>query len=307
MIKYKCNKCEKEFNQKSKYDSHMKRKTSCKKKLKYIDLFCGMGSFHYSFQKFGFECVMASDICEPAKKTYQENFKIQPLDDICLIDPKTIKPYDILCAGFPCQPFSQCGKQMGFDDERGTMFFQVMKFVKENIPKIVILENVKGLLKHDNGNTFNTMKLKLEEEGYDVIHKILVCSDYGIPQMRNRLFIIGFKNINVKEIDKFFDLTQYEKSTTLSKYLGKKFEKDTAYTLRCGGKNSPINDRHNWDGYWVDKKEYRLTISDGLKLQGFSNYTMKGKTNEQWKMLGNTIPTVFTEIIGKQIIKHCKF
>lgn len=273
-------------------------------KVKYIDLFCGIGSFHYSFQKLGFECVMASDIYKPAQDNYKKNYNMSVLDDICDIEPSSIENYDILCAGFPCQPFSQAGHHKGFQDKRGTMFSQVMRFVKHNTPKVVILENVQALLNHDTGNSFRTIQTDLENEGYSVVHKVLKCSDYGIPQMRKRLFIVGFKNIVTQNLDKFFDLSAYERTTTLTEYLGQNFRKDTAYTLRCGGKHSPINDRHNWDGYWVDDKEYRLTIEDGLKLQGFDEYDLVGKTNEKWKLLGNTIPTIFTEIIGRQIIKH---
>jgi DNA (cytosine-5)-methyltransferase 1 len=272
--------------------------------VKYIDLFCGIGSFHYSFEKLGFKCVMASDIYKPAKDTYKENYGMNILDDICEINPSEIEDYDILCAGFPCQPFSQAGHHKGFEDNRGTMFSQVMRFVKHNVPKIVVLENVQALLNHDNGKSFLKIKTELEGEGYNVLYKVLKCSDYGIPQMRKRLFIVGFKNVEVNNLEKFFDLDDYKKTTTLTEYLGQNFKKETAYTLRCGGKKSPIDDRHNWDGYWVDDKEYRLTIDDGLKLQGFSNYNLVGKTGEKWKMLGNTIPTIFTEIIGKQIVKH---
>jgi DNA (cytosine-5)-methyltransferase 1 len=342
MVKYSCESCEscgKVFSQKSHHDAHKKRKTPCENNadnikqlidkaveekleiilkniinptvvpqpVKYIDLFCGIGSFHYSFQNLGFKCVMASDIYEPAKNNYKENYDLDVLDDICNIDPATVENYDILCAGFPCQPFSQAGLQKGFSDSRGTMFSQVMRFVKYNIPKIIVLENVQALLNHDNGHSFLKIKTDLEHEGYQVIHKVLKCSDYGIPQMRKRLFIIGFKNIEVTNLDAFFNLSDYEKKITMKEYLGKNFVKDTAYTLRCGGKHSPINDRHNWDGYWVDGNEYRLTIEDGLKLQGFHNYNFIGKQNEKWKMLGNTIPTIFTEIIGKQIIKHTSF
>tara|TARA_B000000475_G_scaffold259472_1_gene242449 strand:+ start:17698 stop:18588 length:891 start_codon:yes stop_codon:yes gene_type:complete len=275
--------------------------------IRYIDLFCGMGSFHYSFQKLGFKCIMASDIYIPAKENYKKNYNIDVLDDICSIEPSNIEPYDILCAGFPCQPFSQAGYKKGFEDNRGTMFSQVMRFIKINVPKIVILENVQALLNHDNGKSFIKIKKDLEKEGYNIVYKVLKCSDYGIPQMRKRLFIIGFKNIEVIDLNNFLNLKEYEKKTTLKEYLGKEFIKENAYTIRCGGKNSPINDRHNWDGYWIDKKEYRLTIDDALKLQGFQNYNFIGKKNEKWKMLGNTIPTIFTEIIGKQIIKHTSF
>jgi DNA (cytosine-5)-methyltransferase 1 len=275
--------------------------------VKYIDLFCGMGSFHYSFQKLGLKCVMASDIYKPAKENYKKNYNIDILGDICDIEPSSIESYDILCAGFPCQPFSQAGHHKGFKDSRGTMFSQVMRFVKTNIPKVVILENVQALLNHDKGKSFAKIKEELEKEGYNVVYKVIKCSDYGIPQMRKRLFIVGFKNIEVNDLDNFFELSKYKKNTTLTDYLGQNFKKNVAYTLRCGGKHSPIDDRHNWDGYWVDDKEYRLTIDDGLKLQGFYNYDFVGNKNEKWKMLGNTIPTIFTEIIGKQIIKHTSF
>ena len=279
-------------------------------KLTFIDLFCGIGSFHYSFKKLGFECVMASDICEPARNTYKHNHKLEPQGDICEIDASKIKPYDILTAGFPCQPFSQAGYRKGFKDDkdkRGTMFSQVMKFVKTNKPRVVVLENVAHLLRHDNGKSFERIKEEISAEGYNIRHKVLKCSDYGIPQMRKRLFIVGIKNVDDKKMDEFFNLNEYESKTTLSDYLGHKFEKETAYTIRCGGKRSPIDDRHNWDGYWRNnngnREEYRLTIPDALKLQGFENYELIGTQTANWKMLGNTIPTIFTKIIGKQILK----
>ena len=193
--------------------------------LKFIDLFCGMGSFHYSFKKLGFKCIMASDIYKPAKENYKKNYNIDVLDDICDIEPSNIEPYDILCAGFPCQPFSQAGHRKGFKDSRGTMFSQVMRFVKTNIPKVVILENVQGLLTHDKGKSFAKIKEDLEKEGYNIVYKVLKCSDYGIPQMRKRLFIVGFKNIEVTNLDKFFDLQNYEKIVKLTEYLGKNFKK----------------------------------------------------------------------------------
>ena len=195
----------------------------------------------------------------------------------------------------------------GFDDSRGTMFSQIMRFVNINSPKVVLLENVSALLSHDQGKTFATIVEELESKGYKVIHKVLKCSDYGIPQMRKRLFILGFKNVAVESMDEFFNLAEYEHRTTLSDYLGRDFKKETAYTIRCGGRHSAIDDRHNWDGYWIrdgdDWREYRLTIEDALKLQGFKDYNLQGNQSEKWKLLGNTIPTVFTEMIGKQISK----
>ena len=99
-------------------------------KIKFIDLFCGIGSFHYSFKKLNWECVMSCDINKAVKQTYKENYGLLPLGDITEIEPKNIPNYDILCAGFPCQPFSQCGQHKGFDDKRGTLFFNIMKFVE---------------------------------------------------------------------------------------------------------------------------------------------------------------------------------
>jgi DNA (cytosine-5)-methyltransferase 1 len=267
--------------------------------MSYIDLFCGLGSFHYSLEKLGFECVMASDSCKTCRETYYDNFGIQPLGDIRDIDEKAIGKYDILCAGFPCQPFSQAGKHKGFEDIRGTMFEEVMRFVK-NKPLYVVLENVPALLKHKA--VFEHIKESLIKEGYVIDFQILKCSDYGIPQMRKRLFIVGILEGCGARIDKFFDVIPHE-PISLSEYLKKDFEKETAYTLRCGGRNSAINDRHNWDGYIVDGKEYRLTIDDCLKLQGFEDYKLSGNQTQKWRMLGNTIPTNLTRIIGEQIIK----
>jgi DNA (cytosine-5)-methyltransferase 1 len=268
----------------------------------FIDLFCGIGSFHQSFKSIGFKCVMACDINVDARNTYEKNHNIKPLGDIIDINPEEIESYDILCAGFPCQPFSQCGKQKGFDDPRGTLFFQVMKFVKTNRPKFVILENVQSLLSHDKGVSFEKIKNELIDTDYIVHHKVLLCSDYGIPQMRKRLFIIGVRSDIAENSDKIMNFDKFRSNVSLSQFLDKQFEKKTAYTIRCGGKNSPINDKHNWDGYIVNGKEYRLSIDDCLKLQGFdSTFTLCGSKTAQWKQLGNTIPTIFTEMIGTNI------
>ena len=272
--------------------------------VKFLDLFCGMGSFHYSFKKLNWECVMACDIDTAVRETYKENYGLLPLGDISEIEPKGIPNYDILCAGFPCQPFSQCGHRKGFDDTRGSLFFNIMKFVEYHKPKIIILENVQGLLNHDGGETFERIKHNIESLNYTITYKVIKCSDYGLPQMRRRLFIVGIRDDAdfVKHIDKLLDFDVYRKETTLTELLGKNFEKKTAYTIRCGGKNSHIDDRHNWNGYMVDGKIYRLTKEDCLKVQGFnSDFKLCGNNKDQWNQLGNTIPTIFTEMIGLNI------
>ena len=277
------------------------------RKIKFIDLFCGIGSFHYSFKKLNWDCVMSCDIDNAVKETYKENYGLLPLGDITEIEIKNVPNYDILCAGFPCQSFSQCGKHKGFDDKRGTLFFNIMKFVEYHKPKIIILENVQGLLNHNDGKTFDRIRNDIESENYSIRYKVIKCSDYGLPQMRKRLIIIGIRNDIeiIKYIDKLLDFNEYKKEVTLSEFLGKNFEKKIAYTIRCGGKNSPINDKHNWDGYIVDGKEYRLKKEDCLRLQGFNpNFKLCGNNKDQWKQIGNTIPTIFTEIIGLNINKY---
>lgn len=276
-------------------------------RVKFIDLFCGIGSFHHSFQNLGWECVMACDIDKAVKETYKVNYGMTPLGDITEIEPKSVPNYDILCAGFPCQPFSQCGQHKGFDDKRGTLFFNIMKFVEHHRPKIMVLENVQGLLNHDGGKTFKKIQEDIQAANYSVVHKVIKCSDYGLPQMRKRLIILGVRNDSelIPHLDALMNFEEYKQEKTLSELLGKNFEKTTAYTIRCGGRGSPIDDRHNWDGYMVDGKEYRLTKEDCLKIQGFRyDFQLCGSNQNQWKQLGNTIPTVFTEIIGRNIKKY---
>ena len=271
------------------------------KKLKFIDLFCGIGSFHHSFSKKGWECIMASDIDETTHEVYEQNYNIKPVGDIYKIDEKSIPNYDILCAGFPCQAFSQAGKQNGLSDKRGILFQEILRFASYHKPKVLALENVSALLKHDKGNTFKIITDSIKALGYNINYKILKCSDYGIPQMRKRLIILCIRD-DIKHGIDIFDLSKYEKNVSLKDYLDKNFEKECAYTIRCGGKGSPINDRHNWDGYLVDGEEYRLTIDDAKKLQGFDeDFIMANKSKDAWRHLGNTIPTIFTQIIADKI------
>lgn len=274
--------------------------------LKFIDLFCGIGSFHHSLKELGSECVMACDISQAARDTYQANYNIEPKHNVIDIDPKDIQKFDILCAGFPCQPWSNIGQHKGFDDERGTLFFQIMKFVSYHNPAIIILENVAALLTHNKGATYKRMNDMLEQHGYQVASKVLKCDDYGIPQMRKRLFVLAIRDdiVNNLSLD-ITTLLSFPKQSTpsLSEYLDKTFEKKSAYTIRCGGRNSPLHDKHNWDGYLVDKKEYRLTIEDCLRLQGFSSdFVLHGSRTQQYKLLGNTIPTNLTFLVGSKAV-----
>lgn len=161
---------------------------------KFIDLFAGIGGFHLALSSFGAECIFASEWDKYAAETYLENFGIKPHGDITQITENEIPVHDILCAGFPCQAFSVSGKQKGFEDTRGTLFFDIARIVNHHKPKILFLENVKNLLRHDNGNTLKTINETLAELGYSVFHKVLNSSHFGLPQNRERIYIVAFHN-----------------------------------------------------------------------------------------------------------------
>ena len=159
--------------------------------VKFIDLFCGIGGIRLGMESQGFKCVMSSDINSECQRTYEENFGEMPLGDITQIDAKDIPNHDILCAGFPCQPFSISGKQKGFEDTRGTLFFEICRIIVEKKPKVVFLENVKHLVHHDHGKTLEVILNKLEDLGYTVNWKVLNGADFGVPQNRERIIIVG--------------------------------------------------------------------------------------------------------------------
>ena len=169
------------------------------KPLRFIDLFCGMGGFRLAFEAQGCSCVYSSDIDEYACRTYELNFGDFPKSDITKVDAKDIPDFDILCAGFPCQPFSIAGKRLGFDDTRGTLFFDVARILKEKNPAAFLLENVRGLSNHDGGNTLKVILNTLDELGYDVEWKLLNAKEHGVPQNRERWYCIGIrKDLNLE-------------------------------------------------------------------------------------------------------------
>ena len=152
-----------------------------------------MGGFRIALERNESECVYSSEWDKYAQITYKNNFGELPEGDITKVDISKIPDHDILCGGFPCQAFSISGKQGGFNDARGTLFFEIAKIVKKKKPKIIFLENVKNLGRHDNGKTLNTIENVLNELGYNIFHKLLNSSHYGVPQNRQRIFIIGLK------------------------------------------------------------------------------------------------------------------
>lgn len=187
-------------------------------KFKFIDLFAGIGGFRIALQSLGGKCVFTSEWDEQAKITYRTNFGEVPFGDITKESTKKFIPdnFDILCAGFPCQAFSIAGKRGGFDDIRGTLFFDVAEIIRRKRPKGIFLENVKGLINHDKGKTLRTiLKVLREDLGYYVPEpKVLNARDFGVPQNRERIFIVGFRSdLN---IDSFEYPKSFERKATFS-------------------------------------------------------------------------------------------
>ena len=174
--------------------------------FKFIDLFAGIGGFRLAMQDCGGECVYSSEWDDNAKQTYFHNFGEVPFGDITKESNKKLIPngFDILCAGFPCQAFSIAGYRKGFEDTRGTLFFDVAEIIRRKRPKAVYLENVKNLYTHDNGKTFAVIKGTLEELGYVVYHKVMNAMEYAnVPQNRERIFIVCFDPIQVPNHTEF--------------------------------------------------------------------------------------------------------
>ncbi len=277
---------------------------------KFIDLFAGIGGFHLAFHNLGVECVFASEWDELARKTYEVNFKsISPnlfledrfAGDITKVNKSEIPDFDILCGGFPCQPFSQAGYKLGFDDARGTLFFDIAEILQVKKPKAYFIENVRGLFKHDNGKTFQVISNTLTKDlGYSLHYGIVRASDHGLPQHRPRLFMVGFKDPQVPFTFPFKRELQFE----MSDVMGGKVDRKIGFTLRVGGGRSPIDDRRNWDGYIVDGQVRRLTPREGKKMQGFpDDFVFPVSDAEAMKQLGNSVAVSAIQDWGSEILK----
>ena len=184
-----------------------------KKGFKFIDLFAGIGGFHQAMTNLGGKCVFASEIDEFAIQTYKENYGIDAGVNIRDVDEKDIPKHDVLCAGFPCQSFSKAGHQKGFEDEtRGTLFFEIVRILKYHKTPYIILENVRNLTAHDDGNTWKVIKNSLKELGYVITEEPIIISPHqlGIPQVRERVVILGIhKSLKIKELK--IELPNYDK------------------------------------------------------------------------------------------------
>ncbi len=291
------------------YDSHKKAKFT------FIDLFAGIGGFHLAFHRLGGTCVYASEWDANARKTYECNHrKTAPelflnqmfTGDITLEENQQLIPedFDILCAGFPCQPFSQAGFKRGFEEARGTLFFEIAKIIRNKRPKAFFLENVRHLEKHNNGETFAKIKEILTKDlGYSFAHKIVRASDYGLPTHRPRLLMIGFRE-DVSDGSDFVFPNPVPLHMTMSDVLGGLCPRKVGFTLRVGGSGSGIHDRRNWDSYVVNGKVRRLSVEEGKKMMGFpEDFVFPVTKTQALKQLGNSIAVNVIQAVGKEVLK----
>ncbi len=294
------------------------------KKLKFIDLFAGIGGFHLALKSIGMKCVFTSEIDENARKTYSANFKDSCInnpeffaDDIWKVNFKKIPKFDILCAGFPCQPFSQAGHKRGFKDNKdGNLFFSIEEILRIKKPKAFFLENVRHLKNHDKGRTFKKIYKTLQNLNYTFDFEVIKASDFGLPQHRPRIYIVGFHKPKLKNMYKELAFTfpreiPLKKTMSdifggfVSKEINSKEERKIGFTLRVGGGRSPINDRRNWDGYIVKNKVVRIKPTQGLQMMGFpKNFKMPVSDNQAMKQLGNSVAVNVVKEIGKEIQYH---
>lgn len=290
------------------------------KKFTFVDLFAGIGGFHLALHNLGGDCVFASEMDVYARKTYEHNFKkIAPQlfenkmfnDDVRNLTPSDIPDFDVLCAGFPCQPFSQAGYKRGFEDnhhsERGNLFFNIAEILQEKKPKAFFLENVRGLVNHDEGNTFKVIRNILENElAYSFYYKVVKACDYGLPQLRPRVFMIGFRD------ESFMRNFNFPPKKALKYNMSDIWEgncsREIGYTMRVGGRGSKIDDRRNWDAYLVDGEVKQLGVKEGKKLQGFpDDFEFPVSNTQAIKQLGNSVAIDAVQEVAKQLLAHLNF
>lgn len=308
--------------------------TTTTNSFKAIDLFAGIGGIRLGFQQaFGtnIEFVFASEIDKYATQTYYANFGEIPHGDITQIDEKNIPSFDILLAGFPCQAFSVAGHRKGFEDTRGTLFFDVARIIKYHKPKVVFLENVKGLVGHNKGKTFKIILETLEELGYHVKHQVLNAKNFGVPQNRERIYIVGFLNHEVefefpKPIEKDIKVGDILEDKVDGKYtISDKLweghqrrkiehkEKGNGFGYSIFNKNSEytstISARYYKDGSEIlieqtNKNPRKLTPREAGRLQGFPNsFNIKVSDVQAYKQFGNSVSVPVIEAISKNIFK----
>lgn len=306
----------------------------------FIDLFAGLGGFRLALESLGAECVYSSEWDEPVRKVYSDNFDEFPDGDITQVDEKSIPDHDILCAGFPCQAFSISGKQHGFEDSRGTLFFDVARIVKEKQPKVVFMENVKNFASHDGGKTLEVVRATMEDLGYTFFYKVLSAVDFGIPQKRERIYMVCFRNdLNVASFNypKPFELQKHVEDFLLSDenmvshlyvdrpdtyFNGKKDEHYSNKTIRLGIVNKGGQGERIYStkgiaitlsangggvfsktgGYLINGRTRKLHPRECARLMGFpDSYIISDSPNQAYKQFGNSVVIDVLQLIAIEI------
>lgn len=305
-------------------------------KFKYIDLFAGIGGIRIPFQELGGQCVFTSEWDSFAQKTYSINFGGEIAGDITLVQPESIPDFDILLGGFPCQPFSQAGLHKGFSDTRGTLFFDIERIIDKKRPKAFLLENVKQLKGHDRGRTFRVIEENLKALNYSVTAKVLRAGDFGVPQNRERIYIVGFDreyfkldedfdfefpeppktktrlgDILESEVDEKYTISQklYEGHLRRKEEHKKKgngfgfslFNADSEYT-------NTLSARYYKDGSEIlieqeNKLPRKLTPRECARLQGFpEDFIIPVSDTRAYKQFGNSVAVPVIRAIAKNMI-----
>lgn len=301
------------------------------RKFTFIDLFAGIGGLRIAFEHHGGECLFSSEWDKFAQQTYRANFGEIPHGDITKVPIKEIPEHDVLLAGFPCQPFSHAGLKKGFNDIRGTLFFDVVKILKAKKPSLVLLENVKGLKNHDDGRTFRVLKESLDEIGYDTFAEVLNASEFGLPQNRERIFIVCVNRQKVKACN--FEFPKPPKTKTrvgdiLQQRVDKKYVisdklwnghkrrlknhqakgNGFGYSLFTANstKTSTISARYYKDGSEVlintSGNPRKITPREAARLQGFpETFLIPVSDTQAYKQFGNSVAINVAMALAKQM------
>jgi DNA (cytosine-5)-methyltransferase 1 len=295
-------------------------------KFKFIDLFAGIGGMRIPFEKLGGKCVFTSEWDKDAAKMYEANFGDFPAGDITKIDAENIPNHDVLLGGFPCQAFSIIGKMNGFQDTRGTLFFDVERILRTKRPAAFLLENVKMLVGHQNGCTFKVILNHLESLGYFVHWKVLNALDFGLPQKRERVFIVGFlKNYDFRFPEgmpgKYKSLSEILEKDVPNKYYASEHitnKRKAAHTPKCtpsiwhenkGGNISSYpfscalraNASYN---YLLVNGKRRLTPRESLRLLGFpDSFKIVGNDSQLRKITGNGVCVPVVKAVATELVK----
>ena len=307
--------------------------------FKFIDLFAGIGGIRIPFQELGGKCVFSSEWDKFAQKTYRVNFGEMPQGDITQIESNSIPDFDVLLGGFPCQPFSSAGLKKGFADTRGTLFFEIERIMKDKRPKVFLLENVKQLRSHDRGRTLKVILNHIESLDYYVKYEILRAGDFGVPQNRERTYIVGFDKhyYNLPENYDFqFPTPTFEKTRignileddvddryTLTDTIWNGFQRRKQNNINRGAgfgyclfdENSPyvstLVARYYKDGQEIlidqgnDKNPRKLTPRECARLQGFPDSFIIPVSNMQaYKQFGNSVAVPVVRAVAKRIVEE---